>query len=327
MSNNPFNNLLKSKYAPLSLAVPVFFLMICNEGIANSLFMYLVLILTLGLLFQEDKGEARYAQGLFFLLAYLVYQFIMIFFANSPKFAYVEFSQLLTGLCLLLSFHQLKLSAKEMGTVLLLTSSICAFLSIDLISTRLFSNAFASITGLFSTQFTNLNGLEQGVRITSIFGNPNVFAGIVGMGVLFSLALSLETSLQREESRFFYLSCLFLNSLAFVLAFSLGASITICMGFFLYLLLEPKKIHLLLLMVETFLLSLVFSYVIYLTSFQVWTGINLIPLGSVFLGAFLLCLCHEKIGHSLGERLQIKVEGQKKFLPMVISGLLAVVFA
>ena len=59
--------------------------------------------------------------------------------------------------------------------------------------------------------------MEAGVRMTSIFENPNVFAGCVGIAVLLSLGL-IQSSKTNWEKRIHQV-LLFLNALAFVLAF------------------------------------------------------------------------------------------------------------
>ena len=104
--------------------------------------------------------------------------------------------------------------------------------SIDLLSTRLLSTPFLGLLGLFSTDYANLSGVEAGVRMTSIFVNPNTFAGFAGLGVL--LSLGLANSAQRRAERRFHQACLFVNALSFVLAFSMGASGMICLAFFCF---------------------------------------------------------------------------------------------
>lgn len=75
--------------------------------------------------------------------------------------------------------------------------------------------------------------------MTSIFANPNVFAGCMGIGVFLSLGLA-GTSQQKGHRRF-HLVCLYINALSFFLAFSMGASGVIVVAFLVYPLLERKS--------------------------------------------------------------------------------------
>lgn len=125
--------------------------------------------------------------------------------------------------------------------------------------------------------------------MTSMFTNPNVFAGCVGLGTLLSLGLVVSSA---GRERTVHLICLYINALSFLLAFSMGASGMIALAFLAYLLLErpERRAQLLLLMVETLVLSVAAAFLISLTSFTAWTGFRPVPLLCVIAGAALLCL-------------------------------------
>ena len=125
--------------------------------------------------------------------------------------------------------------------------------------------------------------------MTSMFTNPNVFAGCVGLGALLSLGLVVSSA---GRERTVHLICLYINALSFLLAFSMGASGMIALAFLAYLLLErpERRAQLLLLMVETLVLSVAAAFLISLTSFTAWTGFRPVPLLCVIAGAALLCL-------------------------------------
>lgn len=298
----------------------LFYAMVFNEGISSPVFIYSILVVTLFVLFQTLDKPKNYGLFLFPLLGFVLYQGLGIFFATVPKFASTEFSQLLVGLCILLLFLSLDHSIEECICSLLFASSICSFLSVDLISTRVFSSIFEKSTLFFTSHYANTYGLEHGVRINSIFSSPNVFGGLTGIAVLFSLAMVLQR--EKPLDRCFFLVCLFCNSLGFVLAFSMGGTIMLCVAFFLYLLLEQKhRVALLLLMIETFIVTLASAFVVFLSSFQGIEGFNLIPLASLLLGAVVLCVYHETVGRAIAE----KLSGKEKLLPCFVAGLLGMV--
>ena len=233
---------------------------------------------------------------------------ISTFYAVSGKFALSEFLKLLIAYCLFLVFIAFARKGADTGRTIASILETCAALaglfSIDLLSTRLLSTPFLGLLGLFSTDYANLSGVEAGVRMTSIFVNPNTFAGFAGLGVL--LSLGLANSAQRRAERRFHQACLFVNALSFVLAFSMGASGMICLAFFVFLLLESKerRASLLILMVETLLVTLLATIPTSLTGFDVWSGFQPVPLLCTAAGALLLCVLDQLVGQKAAAALE-----------------------
>ena len=155
--------------------------------------------------------------------------------------------------------------------------------------------------------------------MTSIFENPNVFAGCVGIAVLLSLGL-IQSSKTNWEKRIHQV-LLFLNALAFVLAFSMGATGTIAVAFLAFLALEQKekRAGLLILMLETLVLTLVCAALISMTSFEVWSGVQPIPLLCLLVGSAILC----GMDHWLGGPLSKHMEGRGKLILALTGGILA----
>ena len=109
----------------------------------------------------------------------------------------------------------------------------------------------------FTAQFgasMQLNTLLQEQRLKTIFENPNVFAG-AGAAIL--LSLGLADGAEDRKERCLHLSCLLLNSTAFLLAVSRGAMAAIAAAFLLYLLMErgQRRAVSFILMVETLVLA------------------------------------------------------------------------
>lgn len=306
----------------LVAGVLVFLFCLLNEGISSDFFVFVTVCLSLFLLYRQSR-PFPYPVPLLLLFGYTLYQGIMIVHANAPKFAYVEFSQSITAFCVLLFALFPKRSGKEIATALVVASSLFSVISVDLISTRWISGAFQFLINHLTLQYSQAEGLEAGVRITSILGNPNVFGGIVGMGVLFSLALSLEE--EENAKRYFFLSCLFVNSCAFVLAFSMGATFTILLAFVLYFCLERQRIALLILMIETFVLVLLSAFAVFLTSFEPWTQTNHIPLTVLVLGSVFLSLVHQLFGRAVARHFE--AEERKSLLPLFLWSFLGIAFA
>lgn len=230
-------------------------------------------------------------------------------YAVSGKFALYEFLKLFTALTLtliLLGFCRGKNPGRTMAQALSTFSALVGLVSIDLMSTRIISGVFLGILSGFSGDYTDLAGVEPGVRMTGMFGNPNFFAGVVGLGVL--LSLSLVLSEKPGPRRTAHICLLYINALAFVLAFSMGASAAIALAFLVYLLLElpQRRSAALVLMVETLLLTALAAALISMTSFQTWNGIQPIPLLCAVVGSVWLWALDCFVGSRLADKLKGK---------------------
>lgn len=230
-------------------------------------------------------------------------------YAISGKFALQGALYLMTALCvaLILTMYPDKSTTpgRFMATALAGTASLISLLSIDHISTRLLSAPVLSVFGNYTSIFEGISGVEENMRLTSIFDAPNVFAGCVGIGLLLSLSLTLSATCKKE--RRINLAMLYINALAFVLAFSMGATVSIGAAFIVYLLLERKtdRFALLVLLSQTLLIAMLGMLPISATAFQSWNGIQPVPLLCMIAGAALLCVSD----HFLTQRMTNKLRG------------------
>lgn len=257
---------------------------------------------------------------------------ISTFYAVSGKFALYEFLKPLASLCLVLLLLVLcrgEDPGRSVAQILATASALAGLTSIDLLSTRLVSGGVLGFLGAFTTDYAELSGVEPGVRMTGIFDNPNIFAGVAGLGVLLSLALAVGDVAASGDQRpprwvqIFHCALLYINSLAFVLAFSMGASGSIAVAFLVYLLLEipQRRPALLVLMLETLLLATPAAAVISQVAFQSWSGFQPVPLLLVILGTAGLWA----LDRFVGARVAKKLKG--KFILAVIAAVLAALVA
>ena len=247
-------------------------------------------------------------------------------YALAGKFALSEFLKLFTSLSLvliLLGFCRGKTPGRTIAQVLATFSALAGLVSIDLISTRFLSGVFTGFLGLFSGDYTDLAGVEAGVRMISLFDNPNFFAGLVGLGVLLSLSLVLSEA--TGWRRTVHICLLYVNALAFLLAFSMGASGAIALAFLVYLALElpQRRSAALVLMVETLLLTAGAAALVSLGSLGVWTGPRPVPLLCAVLGSAALWA----LDRYVGQRLAGKLKGKAVVTVIAVILALLVVFA
>ena len=304
----------------------VYFLVICLGSVstAKGIALIAAFCAVAALAVRHRQVAARLSVPFLVMSLWVIMNGVSTLYATSGKFALRAFVVMLAAFCcvvLLLAFAKGK--ERELGrgfaTVLEGAAALAGLASIDLLSTRLISTPVLGLLGLFSGDYTGLGGVEAGVRMTSIFGNPNVFAGCVGIGVFLSLGLAITS--QRAGHRRFHLACLYLNALSFFLAFSMGGSGTIVVGFLAFLLLERKERRgaLLVLMVETLILVAAAGFLVSATSLEDWAGFQPVPLACVVAGAALLCLADQFAGQKLGRLL----EGRARVVPILIAVVVA----
>ena len=278
----------------LGICVLLFFWAVCLTSASTVKMTVLTLTaLTLASVFLFfSKLRGRIGAPLLLLAAVVVMDGISTLYAVSGKFALYEFLKVLAAFCLallLLAYAPGKDTGRWIAKVLSGASAIAGLVSIDLLSTRLFSGLVLRALAVFTPDYGNLAGVEAGIRMTSLFGNPNVFAGIAGLGVLLSLGLAASSKAGAERTA--QTAVLYINSLAFLLAFSMGASGAIAVAFAAFLLLARKdqRTGLLILMAETLVCTVLAATVISMTSFQPWEGLQPVPALCTVLGSAALC--------------------------------------
>lgn len=310
----------------------VFFLVICLSSVstAKGIAMVAAICAIAVLVFRHKQFVARLSVPFLTLSLWVIMNGISTLYAVSGKFALRAFVVVLTSFCCVILLLALaKGEDRQLGrgfaTVLEGAAAVAGLVSIDLLSTHLLSTPVLGLLGLFTSDYNNLSGVEAGVRMTSIFTNPNVFAGCMGIGVFLSLGLA-GTSQQKGHRRF-HMVCLYINALSFFLAFSMGASGVIVVAFLVYLLLERKSGRgaALVLMVETLILVAAAGFLVSATSLTEWTGFQPVPLICVIVGAALLCVADQFVGQRLGKVL----EGRARLVAILIGAAVAllVIFA
>ncbi len=279
---------------PYLLSLP-FFLIVCalSKSTAKVSGVILMIALLGAVLLCWEKLKTRVTLPLIALTVYVLIDGISTQYAIAGKFALREFLKVisafsLTVILLTAAPGERRRSARWIASLLESASAIAAVVSIDLLSTHVLSGAVLRVLSLFTSDYTMLSGVEAGVRMTSVYDNPNIFAGCIGIGVLFSLGLALSSDQRGERTA--HIIMLYINSLAFVLAFSMGATIAVIVAFIIFLVFERKEWRpaALVLMIAVLAVTLVAAVIISKTSFQEWSGFDPVPMLCMVLGAAAL---------------------------------------
>ena len=236
------------------------------------------------------------------LTAWFLMDGISSFYANFGSIALDEFLKVFGAFCLVIIFLLIspeteEVKGKWIGTVIATCTAIGCLISIDLLSTHLISGAFTAFSNLFSDYYRDVNGVEAGVRMVSLFNYANSFAAFAALGVLISLGLVDTTPFPfngRKFDRVFPIVLLFINSLGFILAFSFGAIAFLALAFVAFLAFQPKgrKTDLFVLMIETLIVCFPCVFLIARTSLQPWNGFQPVPILCTVIGAVVLCVLH-----------------------------------
>ncbi len=311
----------------LILAAALFFFTacLCSAATIKSTAILLILLTLSAVFLFYEKVRDRVKLPIVALGLVVLMDGLSNLYAVSGKYALYEFLKVLAAFCLailFLAFTGERDPGRQAAVVLEGCAAIAGLVSIDLLSTRYISTPVLAFLELFTPDYTDLNVVEEGVRITSVFMNPNVFAGCMGIGVLLSLGLAVYT--EKKAARAVHLVCLSINSLAFMLAFSMGACVMIVPAFLVFLAFESRerRASLLLLMLETLTVTLLATFPISLTSMTAWDGVRPIPLLCTIGAAAALCVLDLFVGRRAAARLS---EHGKAVLCLVGAVLAAVV--
>ena len=255
------------------------------------------------------------------LVLFFLWMAVSLLWASSGKFFLREFSKRLYCLPLAL-FIFLRMPRKEEAVrklllVLSAAGAVFALLSVDMASLKLCRD----LLGLFPGFNPAAVGFETGTRLTGIFGNANISAGLLGICIFFSLYLmeSGRTAFQRG----FAAACAALMAFTFLLNFSLGATGFFLVSVIVYLVCAGEhRLRVLLRMVEVALPAAACVFL----SFRAFEGAggSVIPLLAAVFCAAAVVLLELLVFPLLSRRLD--GSGKRGLLPVAAALLLIVLY-
>lgn len=139
-----------------------------------------------------------------------------------------------------------------------------SLLCIEASSTQLLTRAFSAFMGLLGSSYPlETMGYEEGTRITGIFSNANVSAGLIAFGLM--LGLYLYRTAGGKKERLAAALTLGVDALAFFLSFSMGAMGAFVLTCLVYLVCVGRgaRLETFLLMIECVLSTLVCAFAAY----------------------------------------------------------------
>ena len=256
-----------------------------------------------------------------FYLVYGLYLFWLglgILWACSGKFILREYSKQLLVLPLMLYvFFLLPRKESAIRRLLFLMSAMGAFfalLSVDIASARLSAGLLSLLPG-FGSEFT---GFESGTRLTSVFSNGNISAGLLALCIFLSLYL-LESAENRRQ-RIFAAVFASLQAVTFLLNFSLGASAFFLVSVVVYLVFAGETRSSVFLRMLEIALPAIIAVFISFRFFEVTDGRRVIPLAAAVLSAAAAAALELAVFPKLSER----ISSRKKLAACVFAAVAAV---
>ena len=195
--------------------------------------------------------------------------------------------------------------------------SAVSLLCIDGASLKLLTRGFIWVMNRLGTGYlAEEMGYESGIRITGIYNNPNIAAGMIAFGLLVSLFL--YRTARSERARGLYAVSLGIQALAFFLSFSMGAMAAFAVTCLVYVLTSGReeRLGLFLLMLECIVVTMLCSFAA--VPFLGASG----PASAVPVLLAPVCgLLSWALDRFVGSRILSVLEGRKKAVIAVFGGL------
>lgn len=229
----------------------------------------------------------------FAMMAYMLLAGLSTLYARSGKFAIAEYGAMLTAYAvfmgILLFAKEGEISFRRTAAVIAAAAASVGILSIDAASCNILMRPFRAIAFALNSEYGDITGTYFYSRLHTIFGNPNLYAGFLSIAVLLSLWLQITAKTRRQQILCGIL--LTVNTVSYLLAFSMGS-----LGFFaaaalLMLALCPKETRMsfFLLLFQTAVIALLTTGIAVRGFGAVATG-SPVPMLALAVGCVLFCL-------------------------------------
>lgn len=258
----------------------------------------------------------------FAVFAYMLLAGISTLYARSGKFAIAEFACMLAAFAV---FMVIVLHAKDSKTAFRRTAAVLAsaaapvgVLSIDAASCNILMRPFRVLMEAIGPGY-GATGANFYARLSTIFGNPNTYAGLMSIACLLSLWLVLTAESRKQKILCTIL--LMVNAVSYLLAFSMGSLGVFVVACLLMLALSPKeqRAGMFLLLVQTAVVALVVGAVAVNGFGDAATGSPL-PMLMLVLGCAAACALEVFVR----EKVSTALSGKGKVLIGVIAGIIVV---
>ena len=284
-----------------------------------------------GMLLFADKARVKrlLTPTAFAVFTYMLLSGISTLYAKSGKFAIAEFSCLLTAfaiyMVIALFSKESKISFRRTVAVLACAAAPVGVLSIDAASCNILMRPIRALMEVVSSGYGNTGGYFYS-RLNTIFGNPNVYAGLMSIACLLSLWLVITA--QTRKQKILCTILLMVNAVSYLLAFSMGSLGVFVLACLLMLALSPKeqRIGFFLLLLQTAIVALAAGAVSVGGFGDAVTG-SPVPMLMLVLGCAAACvlevLVREKVAAALANKGKLLIGIIASILVLIVIYLVA----
>ena len=282
-----------------------------------------IAIVCLLLFADKERVKRLMTPPAFALFAYMLLGGISTLYAKSGKFAIAEFACWLTAfavfMTIVLRSQGGKVSFRRTAAVLAAAAAPVGVLSIDAASCNILMRPFRALMEAIAPGY-GITGSYFYARLHTIFGNPNIYAGLMSIACLLSLWLVITAETRRQKILCSIL--LTVNAVSYLLAFSMGSLGVFVVACLLMLALCPKegRIGFFLLLVQTAAVALVVAAVSVSGFGDTVTG-SPVPMLMLIVGCAAACALELFVR----ERVMNMLAGKGKLLIGIIAGIIVLI--
>lgn len=194
--------------------------------------LFWALIFIAVLLKKENRHvlKERATPILFVLTAHTTLFFVGMFYTPYTKFALQQFFLNIGGWfafsAAYMEFTREEKNVRRLISVLAVCIAVISFVSVELATSRLLIGIFEFIAGrIFAFVPPDYGSFETNTRVLSVMGNPNTYAPVASIGMLFAILLSGKSG-SRQKTSGFYMAVAVITGSTFILSFSMGTILT-----------------------------------------------------------------------------------------------------
>lgn len=310
-------------------AAVIVFLAICFDNNGSYItekatgFVGAAVVLCMMLFMDQQRIKRLLTPPAFAMFAYMLLAGISTLYARSGKFAIAEFACMLTAFAvftaIVLCSKEGMVSFRRTAAVLACAAAPVGVLSIDAASCNILMRPFRALMEVVGPGY-GITGSYFYSRLHTIFGNPNIYAGLMSIVCLLSLWLVITAETRKQKILCSIL--LMVNAISYLLAFSMGSLGVFVAACLLMLALCPKekRIGFFLLLLQTAIVALI-AGAVSVTGFGDTVTGSPVPMLMLVIGCAAACVlevfAREKIADALA--------GKGKLLIGVIAGIIVVV--
>ena len=282
-----------------------------------------VAILCMLLFADKDRVKRLLTPPAFAVFAYMLLGGISTLYAKSGKFAIAEFACWLAAfavfMTIVLQSRGGKVSFRRTAAVLAAAAAPVGVLSIDAASCNILMRPFRAIMEAVGPGY-GITGSYFYARLHTIFGNPNIYAGLMSVACLLSLWLVITAETRKQKILCSIL--LMVNAVSYLLAFSMGSLGVFVVACLLMLALCPKegRIGFFLLLLQTAVVALAVAAVAVSGFGDTVTG-SPVPMLMLVLGCAAACALEVFVRGKVANALA----GKGKLLIGIIAGIIVLV--